>query len=109
MEKRIKEVMKRIVLIGAESTGKTELADCLSTHFKTNFVPEYARSYIEELNSSYTYQDVEHIARKQIELEDEYCKKANKVLFYDTYLIITKVWFGLELCLIKFLIGLMQK
>jgi NadR type nicotinamide-nucleotide adenylyltransferase len=95
MEKGIEKSIKRIVLIGAESTGKTELAERLSKHFKTVFVPEYAREYIEKLNSSYTYQDIECIARKQVELENENYQKANKVLFYDTYLIITKVWFKL--------------
>ncbi|MDA3953886.1 MAG: ATP-binding protein [Bacteroidales bacterium] len=93
MEKRIKKSIKRIVLIGAESTGKTELAESLSKHFFTVFVPEYAREYIEKLNADYTYNDVEHIAKKQIELENENYQKANKILFYDTYLIITKVWF----------------
>lgn len=95
MEKGIEKSIKRIVLIGAESTGKTELVERLSKHFETNFVPEYAREYIEKLNTSYTYEDVEYIARKQVELEEEKYKKANKVLFYDTYLIITKVWFKL--------------
>lgn len=95
MEKGIKKNIKRIVLIGAESTGKTEQAELLSRHFKTVFVPEYAREYIEALDVAYTYDDVEKIAKKQVELEDEYSKIANKILFYDTYLIITKVWFKL--------------
>ncbi|MFC2096411.1 AAA family ATPase [Bacteroidota bacterium] len=95
MEKRIKQEIKRIVLIGAESTGKTELTEYLSEKFGTVWVPEYAREYIEKLNRPYTYDDVEHIAKRQVVLEEEFVRRANKILFYDTYLIITKVWFKL--------------
>ena len=95
MEKGVKKRIKRIVLIGAESTGKTELSEFLSERFNTVVVPEYAREYIEKLKSPYIYDDVEHIANKQIELENEFYQQANKVLFYDTYLIITKIWFKL--------------
>lgn len=85
--------VKRIVLIGPESTGKTELAEFLAKKFNTIYVPEYAREYVEKLENKYTFNDVEKIARKQVELENELEKKANSILFYDTFLIITKVWF----------------
>ncbi len=85
--------IKRIVLIGPESTGKTELAEFLAKKFNTIYVPEYAREYVEKLEKKYTYNDIEEIARKQVELENELEKKANSILFYDTFLIITKVWF----------------
>lgn len=93
MEKGITKAIKRIVIIGPESTGKTELAQFLANHFNTVYVPEYAREYVESLNRHYNYTDVENIAYKQLDLEEEYSDKANDVLFYDTFLIITKVWF----------------
>ena len=93
MEKRTEKRIKRIVLIGPESTGKTELAEFLAKKFNAVFVPEYAREYIESLNRSYAYADVENIALKQVELDEVYSKKADQLLFYDTFLIITKVWF----------------
>ena len=93
MEKRTQKDIKKIVLIGPESTGKTELAKYLATYFRTIWVPEYARNYIEKLNRPYTFHDVDHIAKKQIELENEYLLKASQWLFYDTFLIITKIWF----------------
>jgi len=83
---------KRVVLIGAESTGKTELAQYLAKYFGTYWVPEYAREYVESLTNRYTYNDILYIAKKQIEIENEYLKKTNSILFYDTFLIITKVW-----------------
>ncbi len=93
MEKSYQKAIKRIVLIGAESTGKTELSEYLAKQFNTVVVPEYAREYIENLDRDYTYKDIERIALKQLALEDEYLQIANDVLFYDTYLIITKIWF----------------
>ena len=93
MEQKSQKRVKRVVLIGPESTGKTELAEFLSKEFNTVFVPEYAREYIENLGHHYSYEDVVHIAKKQLELEMEFLEKANEILFYDTYLIITKVWF----------------
>lgn len=95
MEKRVEKNIKRIVLIGAESTGKTELAQYLAQKFNTVWVPEYAREYVEKLDRHYTYTDVEYIANKQVELEKEILLQANRILFYDTYLIITKIWFKL--------------
>ncbi len=95
MEKRDNKELSRIVLIGAESTGKTDLAEYLSKEFNTICVPEYARQYVENLHRSYTYTDVEYIANQQVILEQDAVQKANKVLFYDTFLIITKVWFKL--------------
>lgn len=93
MEKKNTTELKRIILIGPESTGKTELAKFLAKKYNTIFVPEYAREYIEKLENKYTFNDVEKIAKKQVELENDLGKKANSILFYDTYLIITKVWF----------------
>jgi len=93
MEKTIEKSIIKVVLIGSESTGKTELTEFLAKEYKTNSVPEFAREYIENLNRPYNYEDVEYIARQQVALESEYLLKAKKIIFYDTYLIITKIWF----------------
>ncbi len=85
--------IKKIVVTGPESTGKTTLCKQLSVHFNTIYIPEYARTYVENLSRPYNYYDIEHIAKKQVELEKEFASKANSYLFYDTYLIITKIWF----------------
>jgi len=85
----------KIVLTGPESTGKSELCCFLAEKFNTICSPEYARTYIEGLNRDYTFEDVEIIARKQIELEEQMLLKAKKILFVDTSLIITKVWFDI--------------
>lgn len=94
MEKdnRSKNILK-VAITGPESTGKTELAKFLAQHFGCNYIPEYARTYVENLHRKYNYLDVVHIARKQVELEKEFIERAEEYLFYDTELIITKIWF----------------
>jgi NadR type nicotinamide-nucleotide adenylyltransferase len=85
----------RIVIIGPESTGKTELAQALAAAFHTSWVPEYAREYIEALNRPYSLSDVLHIAEEQVEREKLFLCSASRFLFIDTDLIITKVWLDL--------------
>ncbi len=86
----------RIVITGPESTGKTELAQALADKWKTVWIPEYARFYVENLGRPYSYDDVIRIAKYQITQEAEYASRiGNGILFYDTWLIITKVWFDL--------------
>ena len=82
----------KIAIVGSESTGKSQLAEELALHFKTLWVKEYAREYLENLQRSYTYDDLSIIAKKQIELEDELRKNKNNFLFFDTNLIVIKVW-----------------
>lgn len=38
----------RVCIVGAESTGKTVLAQNLAKHFNTEWVPEYGRDYTDE-------------------------------------------------------------
>jgi len=85
--------LKHIVVTGPESTGKTVLCEKLARHYQTVYIPEYAREYILTLDRPYIYDDVLHIANKQAELVSKYSKNAERILFYDTYLLITKVWF----------------
>ncbi len=82
-----------IVVTGPESTGKTVLAERLAALFRTVWVPEYAREYVSGLGRQYRYEDVEHIALEQVRRSQEYAAGASRVLFLDTHLIVTKVWF----------------
>jgi nicotinamide riboside kinase len=92
MESTGKRVI-RIILTGPESTGKSALTVGLASHFSKNYIPEYAREYIAQLYQPYSYDDVLHIAKKQVELLNEFSYKSTGFLFVDTYLIITKIWF----------------
>lgn len=86
--------MIKIAILGPESTGKSELAQKLASHFGGEWVPEYAREYVEQLNAKYSFDDVCIIARKQIE-EQQNIELENQpdYVFFDTELIITKIWF----------------
>lgn len=82
----------KIAIVGPESTGKTTLAEQLARHYQTVFVPEYAREYLTHLSGQYKKEDVEKIAKKQIELEDSMVHKANQILICDTNLLVIKIW-----------------
>lgn len=83
----------KVVVTGPESTGKTCLAKMLASLYDTVWIPEYARDYISSLGRKYAYDDIELIAREQVRREKYYLTLAKDFLFYDTHLVITKVWF----------------
>lgn len=89
--------IKKIAIVGAESTGKTWLCEALAKHYNTVFVPEYAREYFDNADiNNYGLEDLIAIAKKQMELENELISSANKFLFCDTTLITIKIWAQLE-------------
>jgi NadR type nicotinamide-nucleotide adenylyltransferase len=92
--------MKKIVIIGPESTGKSTLSEQLANHYKTDWVPEYARAYLMQHGMKYTYDDLLTIAQGQIALEEKFIAEAShsplttdhSPLFIDTNLYVMKVW-----------------
>jgi nicotinamide riboside kinase len=62
--------VKKIVVIGPESTGKSTLCAQLAAHYQTLWVPEYAREYLEKNGSEYDYDDLLTIAKGQIDSEE---------------------------------------
>ena len=89
--------MFKVGIIGPESTGKSTLAQYLATRYEGLFVAEHARVYLEERarerGSAYAYtrEDVLRIAQYQVEQLRELSEQEG-VAFFDTELIITKVW-----------------
>ena len=103
MEKNLKQLPKpgsseiiKIALFGPESTGKTTLAIQLAEHFKTAWVPEFARDYLQEKweksGKTCDADDMLPIAYGQTKLENDSVSVANKFLFCDTNLLVTKVF-----------------
>lgn len=80
------------MITGPESTGKSWLAKELAEHYKTRWVPERARTYLEEINRPYQESDLQQIALEQLELEEEMAKRANGLLFCDTGMLVLKIW-----------------
>ncbi|MBO9660994.1 MAG: ATP-binding protein, partial [Chitinophagaceae bacterium] len=56
-------MLKKIVIIGPESTGKSTLAAQLAEHYETDWVPEFAREYLLSNGKEYTYEDLLTIAK----------------------------------------------
>ncbi|MCG8309230.1 MAG: ATP-binding protein [Cytophagales bacterium] len=82
----------RIAITGPESTGKSSLAKKLAGHFGTVWVPEYARAYLDKLKRAYTERDLLKIAKGQINSEREIFETAKRMIFYDTELLVIKIW-----------------
>ncbi|MGW1886385.1 AAA family ATPase [Streptomyces sp. NPDC001970] len=105
---------RRVVVLGAESTGTTTLATALAERFRrrggvwtrTGCVPEYGREFSErklaELRAERpgaTWSDVRFasddfplIARRQTELEDAAARTGSPVLVCDTDAFATTIW-----------------
>ena len=101
-------MVKKIVIIGPESTGKSMLCQQLAVQYNTIWVKEYAREYLLQNGIQYTYEDLLTIAKGQIEAEelaighcsinpqapsDSQQPTANsQLLFIDTDMYVMKVW-----------------
>lgn len=89
-------MLKKIVVIGPESTGKSVLCEQLAAHYQTLWCPEYAREYLIMLGKPYTYDDLLIIAQKQQEMAEQFIADAVAknfpTIFFDTDMHVMKVW-----------------
>ena len=86
--------MFRVGVIGPESSGKSTLCEYLAKRYDGILVPEYARTFVEQKGSTkVTFDELCHIARHQIEELKRTANSQQLIAFFDTELIITKVWF----------------
>jgi HTH-type transcriptional regulator, transcriptional repressor of NAD biosynthesis genes len=81
--------VQKVALVGSESTGKTTLAQKLANHYNTVFVPEMAREIIEKTEKC-TYDDLVKIAGLHAKTILNKIPEANKLLFVDTDITVTK-------------------
>ena len=86
-EDRLIEAMKRIVLTGAECTGKSTLAQALSGYYGEPWTTEFVRSYVEQLGRELTKEDLAPIAKGQIASEDIGLSQATRLILHDTNLL----------------------
>lgn len=99
-------MLKRVVILGPESTGKSTLCQQLAAHYQAVWCPEYAREYLLKHGMNYTYDDLLTIAKGQIELEEKTVSswrsvisnrqlaigKSHSPVFIDTDMYVMKVW-----------------
>ena len=88
--------MKKIAIIGPESTGKSTITAQLAGYYNEPAVEEFGRKYLEKTNGTYQKEDLLAITKGMIESEKSLAKKANNFLFCDTDLIMMKVWYEVK-------------
>lgn len=82
----------RIAILGAESTGKSTLAEALAAHYGTVWVPEYLREFV-DVHARVPHEDDQvGIARTQREREAALLPRARRFLFCDTAPLMTAVY-----------------
>jgi NadR type nicotinamide-nucleotide adenylyltransferase len=86
--------VRRIVLIGSESTGKSTLSTLLGQHFRTVCVPEFGREFVDAKGAMPEEHEMVDIARGQAASEERLAREANRVLLLDTDVVTTEVYSG---------------
>ena len=76
--------VRRVCVLGGESSGKTTLTAALAAHFETAYVAEYGRELWVRKAGELEFDDLLHIAREQIAREERALSSAHRFLFCDT-------------------------
>ena len=93
--------IKKIVVIGPESTGKSTLCGYLANYYNTLWCPEFAREYLLENGTAYTLEDLITIAKGQLAATQKHIEDLEKrtatsntptPLIIDTDMYVMKVW-----------------
>ena len=98
--------IKKTVVVGPESTGKSTLCQQLAAHYQSSWCPEYAREYLLKNGTNYTFEHLLDTAKGQIALEEKATKElieqllqqrnenagSKPFLFIDTDMYVMKVW-----------------
>ncbi len=108
-------MIRKVVIIGPESTGKSTLCELLAQHYGMQWCPEFAREYLLTNGKEYDFDDLLTIAKGQLAMEEEYTALVNSqwsmvnertwvnphslhttkkppLLFVDTDMYVMKVW-----------------
>ena len=98
---KAKIALKKIVVIGPESTGKSTLCGYLADYYNTLWCPEFAREYLLENGTAYTIDDLITIAKGQLDEVQKHIEALQsqmdqtgivKPLIIDTDMYVMKVW-----------------
>lgn len=82
----------KVAITGPESTGKSILSESLAAYYKVPWAREFAREYLEKTGGAYTIEDLVHICAGQISLEEQAIADAADLCFFDTDMLVLKVW-----------------
>lgn len=83
-----------VLILGAECTGKSTLAQALADYYQTSFVPEYMRTYLSKrpIEHRCTWDDLTPIAIGQLQSEIQAIKNANRYCFIDTSFLLLDIY-----------------
>jgi NadR type nicotinamide-nucleotide adenylyltransferase len=87
--------VRRVAIVGGESTGKSTLVVALAERYREPHVAEYGRTLWEEQGGTTTYDDLVRIGRRHVEQEDAAAKRATHCVFIDTTPL-TTLWYSLD-------------
>lgn len=82
----------RVAIVGAESSGKSTLADAMATHYGTLWVPEYLREFVDVQGRVPREAEQYGIAATQRSREDAAIARAKRFLFCDTTPLMTAIY-----------------
>lgn len=84
--------VNRVAILGAESSGKSILAQALAHQYQTLWVPEYLREFVDAQQRVPEETEQLLIATTQLERENEAARTANTWLFCDTSPLMTAMY-----------------
>ncbi len=87
------KIIKKIAIVGPESTGKSTISQQLAKYYKVPWVPEYARYYCAALTAVCTLQDEVNMFHGQVALEESVLAMADTdFIICDTTFVTVKIW-----------------
>jgi len=86
--------MLRVAVTGPESTGKTTLCQDLAQHYNALWAPEYARTYLEELQAPYDQEDLLKMAKGHVHAQEALIAQhpEARLLVTDTEMLVMHIW-----------------
>lgn len=84
----------KIIFTGPESSGKSTLAKLAAEHYSSHWLAEFSRTYLAQIDYPYKAADLLNIAEGQLLSQQQFIQKNSHqdVLFFDTSLLVIKVW-----------------
>ncbi len=87
------KIIKKIAIVGPESTGKSTISIALAKHYNVPWVPEYARYYCSSLTADCTLQDEINMYHGQLALEESVLAMTEaSFIICDTTFLTVKIW-----------------
>ncbi|MFC1696748.1 multifunctional transcriptional regulator/nicotinamide-nucleotide adenylyltransferase/ribosylnicotinamide kinase NadR [Nanoarchaeota archaeon] len=87
-----KDFVKKVVVVGTESCGKSELSKKLAKYYNTEYVQEVGRDYCNKYSNQLTKDMFDDIAMEHYLLQKTKSEDSNKILLVDSEAVITQYY-----------------